>query len=83
MRGLARAHQEYADLEPWYGVETSDIVYSDEAGIFTTLLREKGYFEDLWRPSMERPNYFIEVKTTTADCAEPFYVNRSQYALVR
>lgn len=82
MRKLARAHPEYADLQPWEGVETSDIVYPDEAGVLTTLLREKGYFEDLWAPGMETPKYFIEVKTTTSDCGAAFYMNRSQYALV-
>lgn len=82
MRKFARAHHEYADLEPWDGVETSDIVYSDESGILTSLLREKGYFEDLWDPSMNKPNYFVEVKTTTSDCGASFYMNRAQYALV-
>lgn len=82
MRELARAHQEYADLEPWGGVETSDIVYPDETGTLTALLRAKGYFGNLWLPNMEKPNYFIEVKTTTSHCEAPFYMNSAQYALV-
>jgi hypothetical protein len=50
-------------------------------GTFTSYLIEKGYLEESWRK--ERPEYYIEVKTTTSGRLDtPFYMSKHQYARV-
>ncbi|KAF5639265.1 hypothetical protein F52700_4117 [Fusarium sp. NRRL 52700] len=63
----------------WYGREQGDLFFDDVAGTFTSYLIEKGYLEESWRK--ERPEYYIEVKTTTsARLDTPFYMSKHQYA---
>lgn len=77
IRKYAQAHPEYADLTPWGGTETSDIVYDDVSGVFTTLLIEKGYLSGTnWEG--KTPKYYIEVKSTTDQCSTPFFISDSQ-----
>ncbi len=81
VRTYVTAHPEYADMRPWSGYETSDIVYVDRGGILTKLLIEKDYLSrEVWEG--KQPRYFIEVKTTTSRCETPFYMSRAQYQRV-
>lgn len=78
MRKEVRAHNKYRDLAPWRGRETADITYVDSEGDLTKLLIEKGYLQSqTWEA--ERPTYYLEVKTTTKDLNEKFYMSRRQY----
>lgn len=68
-------------MQPWSGRETSDITYSDHEGVLTDFFVDKGYLErDLWAD--ERPQYFVEVKTTTMSCETPFFMSNAQYCRV-
>ncbi|KAH7361082.1 hypothetical protein BKA65DRAFT_494597 [Rhexocercosporidium sp. MPI-PUGE-AT-0058] len=77
MRRYVRAHPDYAGLEPWTGRETSDITYNDTEGKLVQKLIECGYLESAW--SNVRGNFFIEVKTTTGPCQQPFFMSDRQY----
>ena len=68
-------------MPAWEGSETADITYRDVRSVFTSLLIEKGYLEEVWREA--RPNYFIEVKTTTGLCGDRFFLSTGQYSRVR
>jgi hypothetical protein len=68
-------------LEPWYGREAADITYADSEGVFTALLIATGFLDDSWTGA--KPNYFLEVKSTTSQCETPFYVSKAQYDRVR
>ncbi|KAI1633135.1 hypothetical protein F4809DRAFT_624584 [Biscogniauxia mediterranea] len=82
VRRYVAAHPAYADMEPWSGQETSDITYRDGDGALTDVLVEKGYLaRDAW--AGKRPDYFIEVKTTTAACDTPFFMSKAQYQRMR
>jgi hypothetical protein len=68
-------------MEPWSGAETADITYRDVSSAFTTILIQAGYLEDrVWRGAC--PHYFIEVKTTTGECNDRFFMSNSQYLRV-
>lgn len=74
-------HEAYKDLAPWLGRETSDIVYEDTRSKLTAVLIDKGYLiRSIWQG--KTPKYYIEVKTTTEQWDEPFYVSASQYERV-
>ena len=75
-------HPEYAGLRHWGGRETSDIVYDDVEGGFTDLLIGNGYLDAI-RWGDETPRYYIEVKSTTEQCANPFFLSSRQYTRVR
>ncbi|GES62023.1 chaperone protein htpG [Aspergillus terreus] len=78
IRHYVRVHEEYADLEPWHGRETADMLYADRDGIFTALLIDKGYLRaDTW--AGRRPTYYLEVKATTASWETPFYMSKYQH----
>jgi hypothetical protein len=81
IRFFVSVHPRYVDLTSWTGSETADIVYSDTLSEFTAWLIDRGYFEnDVW--SGATPTYYIEVKTTTGNCDEAFYMSDSQYRRV-
>jgi hypothetical protein len=67
-------------MDAWRGAETADITYEDKKGDFTKLLVENGYLDDIWRDA--KPKYYLEVKTTTKQCATRFFVSKSQYQRV-
>jgi hypothetical protein len=74
-------HPNYRTMAPWVGSETTDLVYRDQAGIFTSLLINKGYLlPELWRN--KTPKYYIEVKCTEGDPDWPFYMTKPQYEKV-
>ncbi|KAI1342846.1 hypothetical protein F5Y15DRAFT_412522 [Xylariaceae sp. FL0016] len=78
IRKFVSVHPEYSDMEPWNGIETSDITHLDAGGVLTDLLIENGYLpRDVW--AGRSPYYFIEVKTTTSTCETPFYMSKAQY----
>ncbi|EHK18343.1 uncharacterized protein TRIVIDRAFT_47475 [Trichoderma virens Gv29-8] len=82
IRSYARKHPEYATMEPWHGIETSDLVYHDSMGAFTKLLIDKCYFDaSTW--GNRRPKYHFEVKTTASSCETRFFVSKKQYKMVR
>lgn len=81
VRHHASIHPDYNSLGSWYGTEQGDLFFDDVTGKFTSFLIEKGYLEESWRK--ERPEYYIEVKTTTsARLDTPFYMSKHQYARV-
>ena len=74
-------HENYRDMEPWRGAETADITYDDTEGEFTQLLIANGYLdESIW--ARATPKYFLEVKTTTKECATRLFLSKSQYQRV-
>ncbi|KAH7178821.1 hypothetical protein DER46DRAFT_676814 [Fusarium sp. MPI-SDFR-AT-0072] len=79
VRHHASIHPDYNSLGNWYGTEQGDLFFDDVAGTFTSYLIEKSYLEESWRE--ERPEYYIEVKTTTSGRLDtPFYMSKHQYA---
>ncbi|KAJ3572163.1 hypothetical protein NPX13_g5141 [Xylaria arbuscula] len=86
IRKFVTAHPDYADMAPWTGRETADIVYPDASGNFTSLLLDSGYFNrdnnaGAWRAA--RPTYLIEVKTSTQSANAPFFMSRRQFQRMR
>lgn len=78
IRKYVTVHQDYANMPPWFGRETSDITYTDHAGTLTNLLINKGYLgEEEWQD--RHPKYYIEVKSTVGICSMPFFMSDSQY----
>jgi hypothetical protein len=74
-------HENYRDMAPWRGAETADIIYDDTEGEFTQLLISNGYLDrSIWAHAT--PKYFLEVKTTTKECATRFFLSKSQYQRV-
>lgn len=69
-------------MQPWHGLETSDLVYHDSMGTFTKLLIDECYFDaSIWKD--RRPTYHFEVKTTVSSCDTRFFVSKKQYKMVR
>jgi hypothetical protein len=75
-------HPEYAGRRPWPGRrEVSDLTFRDIRGIPTGHLIRGGYLTaNVW--SEATPEYLIEVKTTTGDCGDRFFMSRNQYEMV-
>ena len=68
-------------MDDWPGKETADITYQDQSGVLTSILIAKGYLEEqFWRDA--RPEYFMEVKTTTGKYTDRFYISSNQNKLV-
>lgn len=81
IRQYANIHANYIGLRNWDVKETSDIVYNDVKGVFTTFLIDKGYLSKAgWQG--RTPKYYIEVKTTTEQCKKPFFVSKGQFKRV-
>lgn len=81
IRHYVSIHDEYVDLTDWVGRETADITYHDNDGILTNLLVDKGYLDaSPWLG--RRPRYFLEVKATTGDCDNAFFMSKYQYKRV-
>ncbi|KAF8857980.1 hypothetical protein BDZ45DRAFT_704937 [Acephala macrosclerotiorum] len=71
-------HENYRDMQEWRGSEAVDITYDDTEGEFTQLLIANGYLDgSIWAHA--KPKYFLEVKTTTKECASRFFLSKSQY----
>ncbi|KAI8691937.1 hypothetical protein NCS56_00187800 [Fusarium sp. Ph1] len=78
MRKFVTVHPNYADMLPWTGRETADIVYFDRKRALTTHLVDKGYLDrTAWLT--KKPLYMIEVKATTGHSRTPFYMSKRQY----
>jgi hypothetical protein len=74
-------HPLYSDMGHWPGRETSDIVYKDIDSILTTFLIDAGYLDqNVWTGAT--PKYFIEVKTTTGEYRDRFFMSANQYRMV-
>ncbi|KAK4077822.1 uncharacterized protein Triagg1_3516 [Trichoderma aggressivum f. europaeum] len=81
IRSYARKHPEYVTMQPWHGLETSDLVYHDNTGTFTKLLIDECYFDaSIWKD--RRPTYHFEVKTTVSSCDTRFFVSKKQYKML-
>ncbi|KAK7403350.1 hypothetical protein QQX98_010871 [Neonectria punicea] len=82
IRGYVKVHAEYSDITRWPGNrETADIVYADTTGALTKVLIDCDYLDVSWEDA--RPNYLLEVKTTTGPCKAPFFMSRRQYERMR
>ncbi|OXV09681.1 hypothetical protein Egran_02556, partial [Elaphomyces granulatus] len=81
IRKYVTIHQEYSNMDPWNGRETTDIRYDDHDGILTSLFIEKEYLSSVW--AGRRPKYFIEVKSTTGPCHTPFFMSKNQYQMMQ
>ncbi|KAH9997392.1 hypothetical protein F4779DRAFT_606565 [Xylariaceae sp. FL0662B] len=78
IRKYVTVHPDYADMRPWNGRETADIIYTDSDGILTTAFIKNRYLDEkIWKG--RKPTYYIEVKTTTGPCQTPFYMSKHQY----
>ena len=75
-------HPDYSDRGPWPGQrEISDLRFNDTTSLLTRYLINGGYLDgDIW--SGATPEYFIEVKTTTGECRDRFFMSSNQYRLV-
>lgn len=81
IRDYVKVHAEYSDITRWPGNrETADIVYADTTGALTKVLIDCDYLSSSWEHA--RPNYLLEVKTTTGPCRTPFFMSRLQYQRV-
>ncbi|TRX99079.1 hypothetical protein FHL15_000421 [Xylaria flabelliformis] len=69
-------HPKYAKMEPWTGDKTANFVYFDVDNSLSTLLIDGGYLEKRW--AGKSPTYYIDVKTTTGGCDDPFLMSKSQ-----
>ena len=76
IRKEVSVHPEYHTLLPWNGVETADIVYHDTNSELTSALAGMGHMV------AGTPTYYIEVKTTTGDWDNAFFMSKSQYRRV-
>ncbi|KAH7127402.1 hypothetical protein EDB81DRAFT_662832 [Dactylonectria macrodidyma] len=82
IRDYVKVHAEYSDITRWPGNrETADIVYADTTGALTKVLIDCDYLDASWEHA--RPNYLLEVKTTTGPCRTPFFMSRMQYQRMR
>ncbi|KAH6999499.1 hypothetical protein EDB80DRAFT_724771 [Ilyonectria destructans] len=82
IRDYVKVHAEYSDITRWPGNrETADIVYADTTGALTKVLIDCDYLSSSWEHA--RPNYLLEVKTTTGPCRTPFFMSRLQYQRMR
>ncbi|KAJ5533062.1 hypothetical protein N7494_009614 [Penicillium frequentans] len=78
IRKNVNVHPDYHNIAPWNGFETADIVYHDSDSVLTSILINEGYLSGSPRSNFT-PTYYIEVKTTTAECETPFFMSNSQY----
>ena len=77
-------HEKYRDMHEWRGLETADIVYEDcgPDHKLTGFLSRYGRLRDsLVQGASIR--YYLEVKTTTGDCSNRFFLSKAQYLRVR
>ncbi|KAK8094937.1 hypothetical protein PG997_001622 [Apiospora hydei] len=78
IRRYVSVHPEYATMAPWSGTEKADVVYMDSQGALTECLIAKGHLKKkVWED--RRPQYLIEVKTTTSTCDTPFFVSKALF----
>ncbi|KAI0402755.1 hypothetical protein F4802DRAFT_599716 [Xylaria palmicola] len=81
VRHFVAKHSSYKTLEAWNGLETSDIVYTDTAGVLTAALIKHDYLDHAkWNGRC--PKYYIEVKTTTEQCDNKFFMNNEQRGMM-
>lgn len=75
-------HPNYRGRSAWPGRrETSDLLYQDTWSALTRHLIDTGYLSgNVWAGAT--PEYLIEVKTTTGNCDDRFYMSSSQFRLV-
>lgn len=67
-------------MTAWNSHETSDIVYADTTSQLTQVLIRLGYLENEWRGA--KPEYLIEVKTTTGGYSDRLFMSKNQYRMV-
>ncbi|OAL53028.1 hypothetical protein IQ07DRAFT_585016 [Pyrenochaeta sp. DS3sAY3a] len=85
IRSVLSCAAHYRDLGHWSGRETSDIVYTDRHGHLTRVLRRActGGFPaqigDDHDHAAQPIEYYIEVKSTTSDVGQRFFVSPGQY----
>ncbi len=69
-------------MGPWPGRrEISDLLYEDQSGMLTAHLINAGYLDrHVWAGAT--PRYLIEVKTTTGNYDDRFFMSSNQFRLV-
>ena len=79
IRHRVRLHENYRNLEQWEG-DDEDILYDDKEGVFTQLLVNNGYLDDIWKTA--KPKYWLEVKSTTKKCGTRFFLTKPEHEKV-
>lgn len=71
-------------MGPWPGTkETADIVFKDgDNQELTHLLINHGHLPNDFLRQGARLTYYLEVKTTTKECATRFYMSKAQHQRV-
>ncbi|TPX12165.1 uncharacterized protein E0L32_007051 [Thyridium curvatum] len=78
MRNLIKQHASYEHWPDWNGAETSDFVFPDDKGTLTARLIEQGFL-DRQQWDGQKPEYYIEVKSTLSQRNREFYMSSNQY----
>ena len=77
-------HEKYQDMDNWRGLETADIVYEDCGPDHKlTAFLSKYLLPEYSLHARENIKCYLEVKTTTGDCSNRFFVSKAQYNRVR
>ncbi|KAH6874160.1 hypothetical protein B0T10DRAFT_587961 [Thelonectria olida] len=81
IRDYKTIYDDCNDMKPWGEKEEADIMYEDVTGAFTSLLADSGYLGtwDAHTIRQARPEYFIDVKSTTGPFETPFFMSKAQY----
>ncbi|KAJ9143512.1 ATPase-like, ATP-binding domain [Pleurostoma richardsiae] len=78
IRQYVTIHPDYTDMKAWREMETTGFTYKDKHGDLTAVLVDRGYLDrEEWHNA--RPEYFLDVKTTTGPYNTPFYMSKYQY----
>ena len=84
VRKAVCVHEKYRDMPDWKGQETADIVYEDCGPDHKlTAFLSRYLLPDYRLHEHENIKYYLEVKTTTGDCSNRFFVSKAQYNRVR
>lgn len=81
MRNLVKQHASYEHWPDWNGAETSDFVFPDDKGTLTDRLIDQGFL-DRQQWAGQKPEYYIEVKSTLSQRNREFYMSSNQYKRV-
>ena len=73
-----RVHEKYRDMADWTGPETADIVYWDEGPDYRLSNTLQDYLPQMCLQQGAKIKYYLEVKTTTDDWNNRFFMSKAQ-----